>query len=169
MKIPIVNEQDEIIGYKKRAETTREDIRRIAGLHIFNEKREVLVALRHPSKKIDPNTWGPSVVGTVDEGYDYDTTIMKEAEEEVGLKNIEPIFYTKMFYETHNARRFTGVYYVIINSKEKFILQEDEVSEVRWVSVDDLEDWWTKKPEDFVPSFQRSMDAIKDIYLINKK
>ena len=163
MKIPIVNEEDEIIGYKEREYVTSSDICRIVGLHVFNEKGEVLVALRHSSKKISPNKWGPSVSGTVDEGYDYDTTVIKETEEEIGLKNIKPIFYKKMPKLSDIIPRFTSVYYVIINSKEELVIQEDEVSEIRWVSVDDLEDWWTKKPEDFISSFQRSMDDIKDI------
>lgn len=163
MKIPIVNEQDEIIEYKERGDVTSSDICRIVGLHVFNEKGEVLVALRHPSKKRHPNKWGPSVSGTVDEGYDYDATVTKEAEEEIGLKNIKPIFYKKMPKLNDIHPRFNSIYYVLINSKEELVIQEDEVSEIRWVSIDDLEDWWTKKPEDFVPSFQRSMDAIKDI------
>ena len=46
MKIPIVNEQDEVIAYKEREETTREDIRRIVALYIVNEKHEALIAKR---------------------------------------------------------------------------------------------------------------------------
>jgi isopentenyldiphosphate isomerase len=165
MKIPIVNEQDEIIAYKEREEATREDIRRIIALHVFNENLEILIAKRQSTKIIDPDKWGPSVAGTVDKGNDYDVTVVKEAEEELGLKDIKPIFYTKMFYETHNARRFTGVYYVVVNSEERdLILQEEEVSEIKWISISDLEDWWIKKPEDFVPSFGSSMNIIKEIY-----
>ena len=119
MKIPIVNEQDEIIGYKEREEATREDIRRIVSLNVFNEKGEVLIAKRQSNKKIDPDKWGPSVAGTVDEGYDYDTTVAKEVEEEIGLKDIKPIFLKKYYYETVNARRFSSVYYTIINSVER--------------------------------------------------
>ena len=91
MRIPIVNEQDEVIEYKKREEATHEDIRRIIALYVFNEKGKTLIAKRHSTKIIDPNKWGPAVAGTVDEGYDYDSTVLKEAEEEIGLKDIKPI------------------------------------------------------------------------------
>ncbi len=165
MRIPIVNEQDEIISYKEREETTREDIRRIVALHVFNEKGEVLIAKRQSTKTIDPNLWGPAVAGTVDEGFDYDQTVLKEAEEEIGLSDIHPIFLKKMFYETHNARRFTGVYYVTINSKERELqLQEEEVAEIRWMSFVELETWFMERPQDFVPSFQRTIDTLKEIY-----
>jgi isopentenyl-diphosphate delta-isomerase len=165
MKIPIVDEQDEVIAYKTREETTREDIRRIVALHVFNKNGDVLIAKRQSTKIIDPNLWGPSVAGTVDEGFDYDETVLKEAEEEIGLDDIKPIFLKKMFYETENARRFTGVYYVIINEVERDLKrQEEEVSELKWVNVLELEKWWNEKPEEFVPSFKRSMDIIKEVY-----
>ena len=165
MKIPIVNEQDEVISYKEREETTREDIRRIIALYVFNEKNEILIAKRQATKTIDPNLWGPSVAGTVDEGYDYDQTVLKEAEEEIGLKDIEPIFLKKMFYETKNARRFTGVYYCTINSEEReFTLQVEEVAEIKWVSFPNLQEWYSKNPEEFVPSFYRTLENIEEIY-----
>lgn len=164
MKIPIVDENDNIINYKEREETTRDDIRRIIGLDIFNERGEVLIAKRHPNKKIDPGLWGPSVAGTVDEGFDYNDTVLKEAEEEVGLKNIQPIFNKKYFYETENARRWCSRYHVVIDSKTKLTKQDSEVSEIKWISVDDLEKWHQRHPEEFIPSFQRSMNFIKEIY-----
>lgn len=169
MKIPIVNEQDEIIGYKKREQTTRDDIRRIVFLFVFNENKDFLIARRQSNKVIDPNCWGPSVAGTIDEGFNYDETVIKETEEELGLKNIKPIFLKKYFYETHNARRFSSVYYVFVNSKEvNFKIQDEEVSEIRWISFKELEKWFKNKPEDFVPFFQNVIYNIKEIYE-NKK
>ena len=170
MRIPIVNEQDEIIGHKERYEKASGDINRVSRLFVFNEKGEFLVAKRQLVKKTEPDKWGPSVAGTVDEGYDYDSTVLKEAEEEIGLKNIKPIFYKKIFCENKQSRRFAGIYYVTINSKEvKFSLQKEEVSEVKWVSISELEDWFNKKPEDFVLSFFTTLANIKEIYAIKNK
>lgn len=164
MKIPIVNEQDEILYYKERAETNRDEIRRIVALQVFNETGKVLIAKRHATKNIDPNLWGPAVAGTVDEGFSYDETVRTEAEEEIGLKDIQPIFLKKFFYETHNARRFTSVYYVIINSTEReLVLQVDEVSEIKWITVSELQKWFEEKPQEFVPFFALALENIKEI------
>ena len=164
MKIPIVNENDEIISYKERDDSNSKDIRRIIGLYVFNENNELLIAKRQLSKKIDPNLWGASVAGTVDEGYDYDATVLKEAEEEIGLINIKPIFFKKYFYETYNAKRFSSVYYVKINSNEvKFTLQKEEVSEIKWISLEDLEVWFQDKPYEFIPSFKNVINNVKEI------
>lgn len=167
MRIPIVNEQDEIIAYKTREETTREDIRRIVGLNVFNENNEILIAKRQSNKTIDPNVWGPSVAGTVDEGYSYDETMVKEMGEEIGLYNTKPIFVKKMYYETEKTRRYTCVCYAIVNSKE-FIpkIQEEEVSQIKWINLQDLENWFNEKPQDFIPSFQRTINNIKEALLL---
>ena len=169
MKIPIVDENDNIISYKEREETTREDIRRIVSLNVFNEKGEVLIAKRHKDKKIDPDVWGPSVAGTVDEGYDYDSTVIKEAEEEIGLTNISPIFLNRFFYENKNARRWCSRYYVVINSKETELKKQDEkVSELKWITLPDLEKFSNDHPEEFILSFAQSLKNIKDIYELIK-
>lgn len=167
MRIPIVNEQDEIISYKERSETTPRDIRRIVGLNVFNENNEILIAKRQSSKDVDPNLWGPAVAGTVDEGYDYDSTIIKEMGEEIGLYNVTPVFVKKMYYETEKTRRFTGVYYVVVNSND-FIpkIQEKEVAEIKWIKLDDLENWYKERPQDFIPSFQRTINNIKEALLL---
>lgn len=152
-RIPIVNEQDKIVCYKERDDTTYKDIRRIVSLFLFNEKGETLLAKRHPNKLISPNRWGPAVDGTVDEGYDYDATMRKEMEEELGLKTVEPIFISKEFYTITEAKRFCSYYYAIVPDNTEFILQESEVTEVKWISIPDLKKWFLEKPEEFVLSF----------------
>ncbi len=60
--IPVVNEQDEIIGHKDREDRNTMDITRITALWLKNERGEVLLAL---AKTGDPGLWGPAVSGTV--------------------------------------------------------------------------------------------------------
>ncbi|MFA6422790.1 MAG: NUDIX domain-containing protein, partial [Candidatus Buchananbacteria bacterium] len=84
-KIIIVNENDEAIGHKERNELDFSDIYRVSGLWITNLKGEILLAQRAFTKNHDPGKWGPAAAGTVEEGEDYETNILKEAEEELGL------------------------------------------------------------------------------------
>ena len=92
-------------------------------------------------------------------------TVIKETEEEIGLINIKPIFYKKLFYDIDGSR-FTSIYYVKIDSIDinDFKLQQEEVSEVKWIDILDLERWYKEKPEEFVPAFKRHMVIIKEIY-----
>ncbi|MEI7562268.1 MAG: hypothetical protein WCJ39_00675 [bacterium] len=54
--IPVVNEQDEIIGYKERSEIQKEDIYRVTALWITNNKGEILIAQRAFTKRNNPGT-----------------------------------------------------------------------------------------------------------------
>lgn len=91
MKIPIVNEQDEIIGYKDRDLRDPKEITRVSGLWVTDTAEKILLAQRSWKKKSDPGRWGPAVAGTVEEGETYESNIIKEAREEIGLTNIVPI------------------------------------------------------------------------------
>lgn len=88
-KIIIVNENDEIIGCKERGEINQSDIYRVSALWIQNPKGDVLLAQRKLTEDNDPGKWGPAVAGTNDEGETYESNIIKEAEEEIGLKDCD--------------------------------------------------------------------------------
>src|SRR5688572_21076189 len=90
MKIQIVDEQDQLIGIKERAEVDyRTDIYRVSALWLTNSRGQTLLAKRAAVKDKDPNKWGPAVAGTIDEDETYDENIYKEAEEEIGLVGIK--------------------------------------------------------------------------------
>ena len=163
MRIPIVNEQDEIIGYKDRIDRSATDICRITSAYIFNSKKEFLIAQRQFDKIMDPGKWGPSVAGTVEEGETYDSNVKKEVAEEIGITNIDLKFFKKFYYEAHNGRRFCAVYIGFVDKPASdFVIQKSEVVEVRWIAMKDLIDWYNKSPEDFVPSFSNAINRIKE-------
>ena len=89
-KIVIVDEDDNVIGHKERGLVGRGDIYRVSALWITNSKGKILLARRALTKSHDPGKWGPAVAGTVEEGEDYRDNIVKEAGEEIGLRNIKP-------------------------------------------------------------------------------
>ena len=72
-KIILVNENDEIIGYKERGTLDKEDIYRVSALWIQNSKGEILLAQRSFNKNNNPRKWGPAVAGTNDEGESYES------------------------------------------------------------------------------------------------
>lgn len=94
-KIIIVDENDTIIGHKNRDSMEDGDMYRVSALWIQNSKGDILLAQRSFDKRNDPGKWGPAVAGTVEEGETYESNIIKEAEEEIGLKNSH---FDKAFY-----------------------------------------------------------------------
>lgn len=133
-KIIIVDEKDNKIDCKNRETLNQGDIYRVSALWITNNKGEILLAKRALNKSHSPGKWGPAVAGTVDEGGNYRVNILKEAEEEIGLKNINPQAGPKeRIYGEHNY--FIQWYLLTIDKHlSEFIVDWREVDEIRWFS-----------------------------------
>jgi isopentenyl-diphosphate Delta-isomerase len=159
MRIPIVNEQDEIIGYKERSEIKKEDIYRVSALWITDENGKVLLAKRALTKAHSPGKWGPAVAGTLEEGDTYEGNIIKEAGEELGLRNIKPIFLHKRRRAGEN-NFFAAWYALKLSSTHQFALQEEEVTEVRWWNIEELAAEIKMHPERFTGGAPKWLEEV---------
>lgn len=154
-KIIIVDNNDKIVDFKYRDNLEKEDIYRVSALWITNSKKEILLTKRHHSKKHNPNKWGPAVAGTVEKGETYKSNIIKEAGEELGLKNIKPKIgpKTKTDNEYHH---FTQWYLLNTDKKiDEFKIQEDEVEEIKWFTFEEFKQNLQNKPQDFLPNMEK--------------
>ena len=137
-KIIIVDDKDNKIGIKERESITRENIYRVSVLWIINSKNEILLAKRSLNKTHSPGKWGPAVTGTVEENETYDSNIIKETEEEIGLKNVKlQKGFKKRMVTKYNY--FCQWYFIKIDrDPDEFKLQEDEVKEIKWFLKEEL-------------------------------
>lgn len=163
MKIPIVNEKDRVIGYKESNERNLlKEITRVSNLWIFDEKDRVLIAKRSKNKKALPNRWGTSVAGSVEKGETYESNIIKEAKEEIGLiiSKSDLTLGPKERRTTQHAY-FCQWFFLKIKSNTKFILQESEVDDIKWVLINDLTNFFHKEKENCIPNFNEAINIIK--------
>jgi len=153
-KIIIVDKNDKIIGYKDRDTLKKEDIYRVSALWITNSHGQILLAKRHRNKSHHPRKWGPAVAGTVDKGESYKENIIKETEEELGLKNTKPILGPK----TENKGEyyhFTQWYILIIDKNiNEFKIKKDEVEKIKWFSKEKLLKELEINAEKFLPKMR---------------
>jgi isopentenyldiphosphate isomerase len=125
MKLPIVDENDHIIGYKERGALDSKDIFRTASLWITNSNDDVLLAQRKYDKKVDPGKWAEAVGGTVEGGDSYSDTIIREAEEELGLTGLKIEQGPKQFITTP-CEYFVQWYTTTVDAPiESFIIQPE--------------------------------------------
>lgn len=153
MKIPIVNEQDEIIGYKHREGKNSGDISRITGLWLTDADGNVLLAQRAFNKKRSPGLWGPAVAGTVEEGETYESNIVKEAEEEIGLVGLKPILGSKIRISVSHEF-FLQWFTTVVDHNYPFKKQDEEVEEIKWFTKEKVLKLLEEKPEMFVSGFK---------------
>ena len=163
-KLIIVNDKDEVIGQKEKGDRTEDDIIRVAGLWVFNGKKEALIAQRANDKLHDPSKWGPSVTGTLEEGETYVSNIIKEAREEIDLtlQESELIYGPHRFVSTSHQYFYQSFFAKADFPISAFTIQHKEVAEIRWVPIDDLLKWVRKRPEDFIASFRSSEASLYD-------
>lgn len=160
LRIVIVNDQDEIIGYKERGTLTKEDIYRVAALWVTNSKGDILLAQRQFGKRHDPGKWGPAVAGTVDEGETYEDNIVKEAEEEIGLVGINPTKGAKR--RISDEYNYFGQWYTLVVDKpaDEFVIQEEEVAQVKWFTCDELMQELERHPERYLKDMGWNLENL---------
>jgi isopentenyldiphosphate isomerase len=146
--IQLVDENDNIINKIPRSKLTNDDCWRIISLWITNDKGEVLLQQRSFDKKVAPGIWTAAVEGTVDYGDSYIVTAKREAEEEVGLNNLDIKKAGKYFgpwggFGKRQCQGFTAIYN---GDPNDFKIQKSEVNEVRWITVDEIKKFYQESP-----------------------
>lgn len=141
--IAIVDERDAVIGVvdKEKFDKSTGQIYRTAGLFLLNKDGKILVQRRAFSKNSYAGQWDiTGVAGHVAFGEDYRTAILREAEEEVGLKLRDVAFLQKRFGEyPGNRRRFTAIFLAVADFEiDDLTISKDEVAEVKLVSMSEL-------------------------------
>lgn len=161
MTIPIVNRQDEIIGHKDRADLDySKDIFRSASLWITNSNGDVLLAQRKMDKKVDPGKWAEAVGGTVEGGDSYEETIIREAEEELGLTDLVITPGPKQFITTPCSYFVQWYTATIDKGISEFIIQEDEVEQVAWIPHAQLREELATIPDKYIEAMTRIADLF---------
>jgi isopentenyldiphosphate isomerase len=161
MKIQIVNDQDEVIGTKERAEIDYQtDIYRVSALWLTNSIGQTLLARRALIKDKDPGKWGPAVSGTIDEGETYDQNIYKEAMEEIGLEGVQFTKGIKMRI-THPRQYFCQWYTIALDRDvSSFTMQAEEVDALEWVDIEQLKSELASNSNKYVPAMQQIISEL---------
>lgn len=155
MTIPIVNKNDEIIAQKERSAIDYDrDIFRTASLWITNSNGDVLLAQRKFDKKVDPGRWAEAVGGTVEDNDTYKETVIREAEEELGLGSAKITKGPKQFITTP-CNYFVQWYTAVVDKTvSEFTIQEEEVEQIAWISRSQLEQELQNSPEKYIESMR---------------
>ena len=149
----IVDGRDEVIGSASREEVHRKGLKhRSVHLLVFNRKGEVLLQKRSMQKDTFPNTWDSTVSGHVDSGENYDQSVIRESNEEMGIKfDSVPDRMFKIAACEETDHEFCWVY--CHHHDGPFFPNEDEISEVKWFSPEELEDSPLHDSSVFSPAF----------------
>lgn len=105
---------------------------------IINSENKLLIQKRSPKKRLEPNVWAMTG-GSVIKGETVLEAIQRETLEELGIKlNVENAIKLAR-YKTDNI--WTEEYLIKQDiDLNKIVMQEDEVSEVKFATFDEIEE-----------------------------
>lgn len=120
---------------------------------IINDNKQVLLQKRSANKRFNPNKWA-LCAGHVDTGESLESAALRELNEEVGISisinDLKP-FAEREFTIRDSNSHITYFYYVKSNLNEKdFVIQKEELSEVKWFDLDKVIDMIKSKDETIV-------------------
>ena len=157
----IVDEHDEIIGRRTRAEVHRLGLRhRAIHVLVFNRRGEVFLQKRSRFKDSFPGAWDSSASGHLDAGEDYDACAVRELREEIGLAvDRAPARLFKLDACAGTGQEFVWVYRQ--ESEGPFALNSAEIETGGWFAPDEVTRWMAEKPDDFAGALPLIWEKLK--------
>lgn len=163
-QVVLVSEKDEILGVMDKMQAHENGIlHRAFSVFLFNDKGEMLLQKRAADKYHSPNQWTNAVCSHPRMGETYMEAAQRRLKEELGIET--PITYRFNFlykadvgqnlWEHELDHVFTG------NFEGEFKLNEEEVSEVRYISIDELDKEMSANPENFTQWFKIILKEYK--------
>lgn len=150
----IVDIQDNVIGTtdKKTAHETGQ-LHRVSAVFVFNEAGELYVQEHGSDGK-----WDHSVGGHVSKGETYAEAAVREAEEELGIKQpLEELTVSLAGDEYPHMQHFFGLYSCVADSSWEFV-PNDEVKVIFPMTIEAIRQAMIDEPEErFTRGFRITM------------
>lgn len=141
---------------------------------LYDDDGRILFQLRSKGMRHFPGLWAGSAAGHVDAGCTSLEAAMQEASEEIGfvasLERFELVMQHKKVEDTAEPnikhKEYVDTYLVKASIDEIGVLQEKEVTEIRWFGLEELETELAINYEKFIPIKEH---YLKIIDLVRKK
>ena len=164
-KVVLITPQDEIVGLMGKMEAHQNGtLHRAFSVFLFSKDGKMLLQKRSSNKYHSPNQWTNACCSHPKTDETYLEAANRRLQEELGIECL----LTEKFHFIYKAdvggglweheldRVFVGVY------EGKFNLNPSEVSEVRYISFEDLEQEMAKTPELFTEWFKIILKEYKE-------
>lgn len=160
------SENKEKLGTKERDLVHEENLwHREVTVWVINEKKELLIEKRSANKKQAPNKYG-LCAGHVDPNEPIIQTAIRETFEETGIKLTEDDLKFIEIYvnDEEGNKHFKYMYFVRTTMKiEDMIMQEEEVSELKYITLEELKKIVEEKNPNYTFSNKPYMSKILKI------
>lgn len=152
----VVDENDNILGYKTRGRCHRDKllIHRAVGIAIMNKRGAVLLQKRSQYKDLYPGLYALSASGHVDKGETYEETAKRELLEELGISFV-PQFRETFTIKTEEEAEMIALFTLI--SSGPFIMNREEIDELKFFTKKEV----AKISNKLTPCARESLKRLK--------
>ena len=133
----------------------------VVHLHILDRYSRLYLQKRSMSKDIQPGKWDTAVGGHVDFGEQLHEALYREASEELGLREFNPIYIGTYEFESEVERESVNIF-AIIGSYDLHP-DEQEVEEGRFWDINEIDESLGKSL--FTPNFEAEYAKIRNTLL----
>jgi len=112
-------------------------IQLVVNIEIFNDKGDIYLQKRSDAKDLYPGLWDTAVGGHVCAGENPYDAVMREAEEELGIKPENTDFLFKYIHSNERETEVAFLYKTVYNGP--FYIDYDEVVDGRFYSISEIE------------------------------
>lgn len=161
--VPVVEENGLVIG-----QATRQSVHDgsklmhpVIHLHIINREGCLYIQKRSMKKDLLPGRWDTAVGGHVVYGETLEEALYREASEELGFRDFNPIFLKSYIWESAREKELVSVFATVGNFTLK--PDNDEVTEGRYWNMSEIESNLARGL--FTPNFEQEFKSIKDTLL----
>ena len=150
--VDIVNENNEVIAQSSREQMRAECLRhRATYIVVHDGMGKILVQRRTETKDFQPGMLDATAGGVVQADEQMLESARREAEEELGIAGVPFADHGQFYYEDKHCRVWGGLFSCV--SPGPFALQEEEVSEVCWLTPEEI----TARCDEFTPDSLKAL------------
>lgn len=157
---PVVETSGLVVGRasRKYCHSGAKPLHPVIHIHIIDRFSRIYLQKRAMSKEIQPGKWDTAVGGHVSYGESVLEATYREASEEVGLSEFNPIYIGTYEFESAIEKELVNIFAVV--GSYDLHPDMDEVEEGRWWPVSDIDSSIGKGI--FTPNFESEYKMIRN-------
>lgn len=155
--IILVDKNDNPIGHEEKVKCHLPNgkLHRAFTALLFDKQSNLVLTKRSTSKMLWPGDWDGTVASHPRESETYVSSAERRMPEEVGIScNFDYLFkfeYHVPYKDLGSENEICGTVLGIVEKSLKFNFVEDEISEIKWISANELRDELEKNPRSYCP------------------